>query len=56
MSSKLKIIARAVNIRLNNGESLHAILSSYPSLTEEEKAELNAYFKEGDTNENKGIF
>lgn len=44
MDIKLKIIARAVSIRINKGEELDAILSSYPNLNEEEKATLRGYF------------
>lgn len=46
MNVKLKIIARAINIRLGNGEDLDSILKSYPALTEEEKGELISYFRE----------
>ena len=46
MSTKLKIIARAATIRMNNGETLEDILESYPALTEGEKEELRTYFKE----------
>lgn len=43
MSAKLKIIARAIVIRLNNGEDLEDILNSYPALNEIEKNELRVY-------------
>lgn len=46
MSAKLKIIARAITIRINKGESLEEILESYPALTWGEKEELRKYFKE----------
>lgn len=37
---KLKIMVRACRIRLESGESLEAILESYPALTEADKAQL----------------
>ena len=37
MSLKLRIMARAVKIRMRNGEKLEAILAGYSKLTEEEK-------------------
>ena len=37
MNLKLKIIYRAVKIRLNDGEVLEDILNSYTKLTENEK-------------------
>lgn len=43
MSAKLKIIARAILIRLNDGEDLEDILDSYPALKEDEKRELRKY-------------
>lgn len=43
MTAKLKIIARAVTIRLNNGESLLDILDSYPALTSDERNEITEY-------------
>lgn len=36
MDLKLKIIYRAVKIRLANGEELNSILASYTKLTQEE--------------------
>ena len=45
MTAKLKIIARAINIRINNGEELEAILKTYPALTDSEKKELRKYFE-----------
>ena len=45
MSLKLKIIAKAVIIRMNNGEDLEDILLSYPALEEGEKTELREYVK-----------
>lgn len=44
MSTKLKIIARAIDIRLKKGEDLEEIIASYPNLTEEEKTTLRVYF------------
>lgn len=45
MTAKLRIILRAVQIRLNNGEELDEILATYPNLTQDEikeiKTELN---------------
>lgn len=40
--AKLKIIKRACEIRLKNGEKLKDILDSYPALTPEERAWLEA--------------
>jgi uncharacterized protein (DUF433 family) len=37
---KMKIMVKAVNIRLAGGEEMETILASYPALTEEEKAHL----------------
>lgn len=36
MSFKLKIMVKAVNIRLERGEELETVLASYPKLTAEE--------------------
>lgn len=44
MNMKLKIIAKAITIRLNRGETLDEIISSYPALTTFEIAELKEYF------------
>lgn len=46
MTAKLKIIARAIIIRMNNGEQLEDIFDSYPALTEFEKAELREYIND----------
>lgn len=46
MNAKLKIIARAVIIRLNDGEDLEDILESYPALKEDEKRDLRKYVLE----------
>lgn len=40
MNLKLKIMLKAVKIRMEKGEELEAILQSYPKLTEEEKEAL----------------
>ena len=37
MSLKLKIMIRAVKIRMHQGEMLAEIIGSYPNLTETEK-------------------
>ena len=37
---KLKIMVKAVRIRLANGEELEDILASYPALTEEDKQQI----------------
>ena len=37
MSLKMRIMVRAVQTRLNNGEELEAVLASYPRLTNEER-------------------
>lgn len=46
MTAKLKIIARAIVIRMNNGEELEEILLSYPALSEHEKDELREYIQQ----------
>ena len=40
MSLKIKIMLRAVKIRMEKGEELEAVLQSYPKLTDPEKEEL----------------
>lgn len=47
MSLKLKIMMKAVKIRMEKGEELEAILASYPRLTEEEKAQLRSAVQPG---------
>ena len=37
MSIKLRVMCRAVKIRMANGEDLESILATYPKLTDEEK-------------------
>lgn len=44
MTAKLKIIARAAEIRINNGEDLEDILVSYPALTKQECDQIREYF------------
>lgn len=44
MTAKLKIIARAIHIRLKNRENFDDIINSYPNLTYDEIQELKAYF------------
>ena len=39
-----KIILRAVQIRINNGENIDDILNSYPKLTDDEKKEIKVNF------------
>lgn len=46
MTAKLKIIARAILIRMSGGEQLEDILESYPALTEFDKAELREYISD----------
>lgn len=43
MSPKLKIICKAVLIRLERGEALIDILASYPSLTIPEQEQIEEY-------------
>lgn len=44
ITPKLKIIARAISIRLNNGEDIDNIIASYPALTDEEIRTLKDQF------------
>lgn len=44
MNMKLKIIAKAITIRLNRGETFDEIISSYPALTSSEVNDLKEYF------------
>lgn len=46
MNLKLKIMADAISIRLDKGETFNDIIKSYPSLTEEEIQELKKRFKD----------
>ncbi len=41
MSLKIKIMVKAVKIRMAGGEDLGAILESYPKLTHEEKEDIS---------------
>lgn len=43
-SIQLKIIERAIRIRLDNGEDLEDILASYPKLSSEETAAFREKF------------
>lgn len=43
MTARLKIICKAVLIRLDNGENLDDILVSYPALTKNEIEEITNY-------------
>lgn len=45
MTAKLRIIIKAIEIRINNGEYLDDILKSYPALTWEEQLEIQNLFK-----------
>lgn len=38
--SALKIIKRAVEIRMERGEEIHEIVNSYPKLSEEQKQQI----------------
>lgn len=40
MTAKLRIIAKAISIRIKNGEDLDEIIESYPNLTPDEIREL----------------
>jgi len=40
------VIVRAVKIRMENGEELDAILTSYPNLTETDRKEIVAILKQ----------
>ena len=40
MTLKLRIMCKAVRIRMEEGEPLEEILLSYPRLTEEEKEQI----------------
>lgn len=46
MSPKLKIICKAVEIRVGRGEDLELILFSYPSLTPEEIEQIREYINQ----------
>ena len=43
MNTRLKIISKAVLIRINNGEDLNDILESYPALTDADKQTVTEY-------------
>lgn len=47
MNAKLRIMVKAIEIRLNNGESLNNIIASYPALTLEEIKEIKSQFAKG---------
>ncbi len=49
MSLKIRIMVKAVKIRMDRGESLEEILGSYPRLTEDEKATISREIEAGDT-------
>ena len=44
MNTRLKIICKAIEIRMNNGEDFELILSSYPALTSEDIQVIREYF------------
>lgn len=46
MTPKLRIIIRAVQIRLDRGEDLEDILDSYPDLTLFERSEIRKQINE----------
>lgn len=41
---KLSIITAGIQVKLNRGEELEDILSSYTKLSEEEKNQIRSYF------------
>lgn len=43
MNAKLKIISKAILIRIDKGETLEDILDSYPALTDEDKTVLRDF-------------
>ena len=43
---QLKVIKKAVSIRLSNNEDIDEILMSYPKLTEQERAAIKKEFVE----------
>lgn len=44
MTAKLKIIIKAIEIRMKKGEFFNDIVDSYPNLTHSEIEELKTYF------------
>ena len=46
---KLRIMIKAVEIRIDNGEEIDDILSSYPKLTDDDKAYIKAAIIGGDS-------
>lgn len=44
MNSKLKMICRGIEVKLDRGEELEDILASYVKLNEEEKDMIRVYF------------
>lgn len=49
MSSKMTVLCKGIQVKLNRGEDLEVILASYTKLTEVEKDTIREYFadKEG---------
>lgn len=47
--TKLKIMVKAVEIRIKNGEEIDDILDSYPKLTDDDKAYIKAEIIGGET-------
>lgn len=43
---QLRIIARAVKIRVDGGEDLDQALDHYPKLSESEREEIKAFFEQ----------
>lgn len=46
---KLKIMVKAVQIRVSNGEDIDDVLNSYPKLTDEDKTYIKAEIIGGDS-------
>lgn len=46
MTARLRIMIRAIEIRLNSGEKFEEIIKSYPALSDAEVKEIKDYLKE----------
>lgn len=44
MSAKLKVICIGINVKIDRGEDLEIILTTYVKLTDEEKQIVRGYF------------
>lgn len=44
MNSKLKLICKGIEVKLNRGEDLEEILATYTKLTDAEKDTIRVYF------------